>query len=62
MQGYMTLQYEFTDKSYAELSGDNIKFWFDTGLPDYEGPLIGFELELPEYFQQLVTNKAIRAK
>jgi hypothetical protein len=58
----MILEYEFADGSYAELSGDNIKFWLGYGLPDYEGSLIGFELEFPEYFQQLVTNKAIRAK
>jgi hypothetical protein len=62
MQGYMTLEYTFKDNSYAELCGDNIKFWQGTGLPDYEGSLAGFELEFPKHFQQLLINKAIKAK
>jgi len=60
--GYMILEYQFKDNAFAELSGSNIKFWLATGLPDYEGCLDGFKQVHPNYFQQLLDSKAIRAR
>ena len=62
MHGYMTLEYEFKDNAFAELSGGSIKFWLNTGLPDYEGSLEGFKQVHPKYFQMLLDNKIIRIK
>ena len=60
--GYMILEYQFKDNAFAELSGSNIKFWKASGLPDYEGCLDGFKQVHPNYFQQLLDSKAIRAR
>lgn len=60
--GYMILEFEFKDKAFAELSGDNIKFWASTGLPTYEGGLDGFEETHGEYFADLLKNKIIKCK
>jgi len=58
----MTLEYEFTDNSYAELCGDNIKFWQGTGLPDFEGSIDGFKTEFPKYFKHLLDNNLVKEK
>lgn len=58
---YMTLEYTFADNAFVELVGQNVKFWIGTGLPNYEGSLAGFLAEFPEYFQQIVDNKLIKA-
>lgn len=58
--GYMILEYEFVDNAYAELYGRNIKFWLNTGLPDYEGSLEGFAKLFPKHFAELLTIKIIK--
>ena len=58
----MIVEFTFKDNAYAELCGDNIKFWFGTGLPDYEGSLENFKLFDLEHFQQLLKHKVIRIK
>jgi hypothetical protein len=60
--GYMTVEYTFADNAFAELSGQNIKFWSQWGLPDYEGSLEGFKTQYPKHFQLLLDNKVIKAK
>jgi hypothetical protein len=57
----MTLEYTFADNAFAELTGQNVKFWLGTGLPDYEGSLLGFSVKFPEYFNQLIAKKIIKA-
>ena len=60
--GYMILEFTFKDNAYAELSGDNIKFWEGTGLPTYEGGLDGFDELFPDRIAELLKNKIIRLK
>ena len=55
----MIIGFTFKDDAYAELCGDNIRFWYGEGLPDYEGSLEGFKLFNLKYFQQLLTNKVV---
>jgi len=57
----MILEYTFADNAFAELTGKNIKFWLQWGLPDYEGSLVGFSEVYPEYFKQLLAKKVIKA-
>ena len=58
----MTLEYTFKDNAYAELYGDNIKYWIGTGLPDFEGSIDAFKTVYPEHFQQLLNARVIKAK
>jgi hypothetical protein len=58
----MIVEFTFKDNAYAELFGDTIKFWFSTGLPDYEGSLEGFKAFNHKHFQQLLTHKVIKDK
>lgn len=58
----MIIEYTFKDNAFAEVSGSSIKFWENTGLPNYEGSLDGFMLEYTHYMQELINNKVVRFK
>ena len=58
--GYMILEFNFKDKAFAEIQGNNIKFWASEGLPSYEGSLDGFAEPFPLHMAELITNKAVK--
>jgi hypothetical protein len=55
-----TINYDFKDGAYAEITGSSIKYWDGFGLPDYEGGLEGFETMYPLQLAELLKKKIIR--
>ena len=58
----MIVKYEFKDKSFIAMEGSDIKYWFNTGLPDYEGTLDSFAEAFPLHMQELIKNKVVKIK
>jgi len=56
------LNYEFKDGGYAELDGQDVKYWAGEGLVTYEGGLDGFAELYPRCIDELITKKLLSRK
>ena len=45
-RGYMPLEAELSNGGFVALSGRQAKYWKSTGLPDYEGDIVGLPVEV----------------
>lgn len=58
--GKMVLCHTFRDNAYAELIGQDIKFWEGEGLATYEGGLDGFQELYPDRMEILIAAHAVK--
>lgn len=58
----LIIEFTFMDNGFAEIDNDNIKFWQNDGLPDYDGSIEGFYTIYPYKVKELISKKVIKAK
>jgi len=56
----MHICHQFADNAYADLAGQDIKFWAGEGLPTYEGGLDGFAECYPDHFAELLRKGIVK--